>query len=147
MVDILDSHVLIVSWRLLPFVHVLCLLLCDDMASCKTACDRRVILYRYIYKKSCLQQEWSIPSTQSMWHIYSSLPNQTAVKFKARISSFFFHRKLWNGIFHPFPNLKQTFLEKQGQGRVAGNNVAKARRLNKMTQSDTRTLSGIANGK
>ena len=80
-----------------------------------------------------------------MWHIYSSLPNQTAVKFKARLSSFF-HRKLWNGIIHPFPNLTQTFLEKQGQGRVAGKNVAKARRLNKMTQSETRILSGIANG-
>ena len=48
MVDILHSHLLIVYWRLLSFVHVLCLLLCDDRASCKTACGWWVILYKYV---------------------------------------------------------------------------------------------------
>ena len=34
-VDILHSHVLIAYLRLLTFVQVLCLLLCDDRASCE----------------------------------------------------------------------------------------------------------------
>ena len=44
----LNSHVLIVYWRLSSFVHVLCLLFCDDRASCKTACGWWVILYKYV---------------------------------------------------------------------------------------------------
>ena len=50
MVDILHFHLLIVYWRLLSFVHVLCLLLCYDRASCKIACGWWVILYKYVLK-------------------------------------------------------------------------------------------------
>ena len=52
MVNILHSHLLIVYWRLLSFVHVLCLLLCDDRASCKTACGWWVIPYKYVLIKN-----------------------------------------------------------------------------------------------
>ena len=43
MVDILHIHLLIAYWQLLSYVHVSCLLLCDDRASSKSACGWWVV--------------------------------------------------------------------------------------------------------
>ena len=46
----------------LLFVHVLYMLLCDDRASCKTACGWWVILYKYVLIKKKKKKYWdSIP--------------------------------------------------------------------------------------
>ena len=42
----------------LLFVHVLYMLLCDDRASCKTACGWWVILYKYVLIKKKKKNGW-----------------------------------------------------------------------------------------